>query len=236
MIVVLAIIAALTHLAVRELTKFGEARLTAAADRQLEEIREAALSFYADMGRLVNATNGTLSELWIKPKDAVENKVIVTNAIRIVGGWKGPYLKLPAGKTTLRDPWGNEFKTDNTEFVRLSVSNEWATAIAHYGPDSLAADRRAVSLLPRGGALGRTVYVTLAGSETLTATSGAAYQSRAKGVEKLTVNGFGFNRQLEIKDVTVPGKLVITWTEGAVQRLCEVAFKENESVKTVDLK
>ena len=93
LVVVLAVIAVLTHLAVRELSHLRDAKLSKAADNQLEEIRasvysripgEEATGFLADMGRLprpaddvrtdrssrTTVTNSTLSELWLMPSDA----------------------------------------------------------------------------------------------------------------------------------------------------------------------
>lgn len=85
LVVVLAVLALVTHLAVRELSHLRDSRLGQAADRQLEEIRDAVWceragaepsGFLADMGRLPRAvatTNGTdalsasLRELWACP-------------------------------------------------------------------------------------------------------------------------------------------------------------------------
>ena len=92
MTIVLAIIAIVTHLAVRETGRMLEERRLAAADRLLEEVRaavysqlpgEAPTGFLADMGRLPRlaplrddgngaaaAENSTLSELWRIPSGA----------------------------------------------------------------------------------------------------------------------------------------------------------------------
>lgn len=87
MVVVMLILALLTHLAVRETGRLQAARLQRQADRQLEEVRDAvwlrnaageATGFLADLGRLPRAlvaTNEaglvvrTLSELWRRPAD-----------------------------------------------------------------------------------------------------------------------------------------------------------------------
>lgn len=85
MVVVLVVIAALTHLAVRELSQVRAAQLRKMADKQLETLRDCVWhvspngdpeGFLADMGRLprlvsqtngTGATVGTLSELWRCP-------------------------------------------------------------------------------------------------------------------------------------------------------------------------
>ena len=158
--VVLAVLALVTHLAVRELSRFGAERLESAAERQMAEIRAAASAFYRDMGRLVCATNGTLSELWRLPSDAERYAIRAidfhgTN-ILVAAGWRGPYLRLAPGRNALRDPWGNALEYHaGDEWRRLTVSNDCAVAIAHYGNESLERDRRETSLLPEGGLAAR---------------------------------------------------------------------------------
>ena len=73
LVTVLAVIAIVTHLAVRELSHVRDAKLVQAADKQLETIRssvydratcEEATGFLADMGRLPRlADESTLVEL-----------------------------------------------------------------------------------------------------------------------------------------------------------------------------
>ena len=210
LMVVLLIIAAVTHLATRELTKFGEAKMTAAADRQLEEIRAAALKFGVDTGRpLKLAENGTLEELWKKPDD-VEEYQIKSNGVKIAGGWRGPYLKLPIGKSALYDPWGNEFKYEaGAEFERVSVTNESdivneVTLVAHFGPDSLLDARREISLLPSGG-WEHKLLVNLSADSEANISELKAYQWQAGEIKELEVTGAG---QYIVKAVNIPGEIV----------------------------
>jgi len=89
MVVVLGLLALLTHLAIRELSHLQDGRKTQAADAQLENLQRAvyagaphaeATGFLADMGRLPQAvdavhargsiTNATLAELWAPPSAA----------------------------------------------------------------------------------------------------------------------------------------------------------------------
>lgn len=86
MVVVLAIIALVTHLAVRSLSTLDDRRREAAAEKMLDSVRRAvydeeteggARGFLVDMGRLpqlaplypdmAQPTNSTLSELWRRP-------------------------------------------------------------------------------------------------------------------------------------------------------------------------
>lgn len=88
LVVVLVVMAVLTHLAVREISQVRAAQLRKVADKQLETLRECVWhvsqfgdpeGFLSDMGRLprlVSQTNsqgtsvGTLSELWRRPASA----------------------------------------------------------------------------------------------------------------------------------------------------------------------
>ena len=126
LLVVLAILALLTTAAVTSSDVFmGQGRYDATS-RTLSDIQEAVLGpanafqpggniitsgFVADMGRLPNCTSTDttvgLSELWIQPaggsftiSPASDSEVLVPC------GWRGPYLRLPVGESSLRDGWG----------------------------------------------------------------------------------------------------------------------------------
>ena len=212
LVVVLAVIAVLTHLAVRELSHLRDAKLSKAADNQLEEIRasvysripgEEATGFLADMGRLprpaddvrtdrssrTTVTNSTLSELWLMPSDAkpyavrqatAENLVpglasLANDAVYVPTGWRGPYLRLPFGKTRLLDPWGNPVEAeDEAGLPRLTVTNGFITAVAHYGSRAQASGVRSIQLAPDGGAASRLIVSTTSASDISVAWYGPA--------------------------------------------------------------
>lgn len=79
---------------------------------------EAAIAFVADMGRPPVARGAVpearLSELWIRPV-SVTAFAIQSPAgdleVRLPGGWRGPYVRVPLGlgETALRDGWGREY-------------------------------------------------------------------------------------------------------------------------------
>ena len=158
LVVVLAVISVLTHLAVRELSHMRDSKLAKAADRQLETLGESvfclkpgeeATGFLADMGRLPRLADGaTLGELWQKPASArlyavlaakAENMVhgaepIADETVYVPTGWRGPYLRLPFGTSRLLDPWGNPIELkDDAGLARLWTSNGFVIAAAHYG-------------------------------------------------------------------------------------------------------
>ena len=191
LVVVLAVIAAMTHLAVRELSRVRDGKLGIAADRQLETIRDCVYShdggmqgFLADMGRLprsTSATNATLRELWTMPEGArpyavlpatEENLVpglqaLANAAIYVPTGWRGPYLRLPFGKSRLLDPWGNPVETpDSAELSRLEISNGWITAVSHFGPTAQKGGERKLSLVPDGGATSRMIVTSTSSDDT----------------------------------------------------------------------
>ena len=166
LVVVLLVIALTTHLAVREVSRVHDEKLVPAADRQLDDIREAALAFLSDTGRPVCATNGTLSELWERPANLPEYRVmrasqsnlvkgvsseIADDSVYVPSGWRGPYLRMKTGALRLRDPWGNAIETeDDAKLERVSLTNGlFAATVSHYGPRGRASERKSVSLLPR---------------------------------------------------------------------------------------
>lgn len=216
LVVVLAVLGVVTHLAVRELAHLRDGRLFQAAGRQLGEIREAVYAarpgeepsgFLVDLGRLprgVVETNGTdatsvsLRELWERPAGVrpyalrpatAENLVGPTNEladaeVHVGCGWRGPYVRLPAGGVRLVDAWGNRMENaDDAGYDRLlgaagsAGAGESVRGVRHLGADGrLDADvppadasRRdgVETFLPEGGETNR-----LAISATLVDASG----------------------------------------------------------------
>ncbi|MCR5415047.1 MAG: type II secretion system protein GspG [Kiritimatiellae bacterium] len=178
--VVLLVLAVLAHLAVRELGRTRDRKLVSAADRQLEEVRSAVWElrpgedpsgFLADMGRLPGISpDGTLEELWARPAGVPEyalREATGTNlcagvsgepGVFVPTGWRGPYLRLPAGRDGLFDPWGNPMTVlDDAGLSRLNVENGFVTAVSHYGPTGRESGKKTVSLIPDGGGSSRLV-------------------------------------------------------------------------------
>jgi len=183
MSVVLLVIAIVTHLSMRQLGTLRDQKLVTAANRQLEEIRASVFDagetgeptgFLADMGRLVVAANGTLSELWQMPGGTRPFAVrpaskanlaegapqeLAKDSVYVATGWRGPYLRLPIGKRRLMDPWGNPMENpDAAGYDRLSLSEgETAVGVTHFGPTALSNDvcRQTLSLVPSGGVQSR---------------------------------------------------------------------------------
>ena len=199
LVVVLAVIAVLTHLAVRELSHLRDARLTKAADAQLETIRasvysrtpgEEATGFLADMGRLPRLVDDmTLGELWAMPTNALpyavrpataENLVpglssLAKASVYVPTGWRGPYLRLPIGKSRLFDPWGNPVEREDVAGLpRLTISNDFIVAVSHYGPRAQEGGMRTLSIQPDGGAASRLIVSTTSASDISVAWYGPA--------------------------------------------------------------
>lgn len=178
LVVVLAVIAALTHLALRETWRFRDRELAKAADRQLEELRRCVYDrgaggpegFLADMGRLPCLAEGTLAELWTMPDGAQPYAVrcavgpnLCPNVppaanVFVPTGWRGPYLRLPVGRDRLLDPWGNPVEAEDAAGLsRVWTSNGFAVAVSHYGPSAQVGGERREPLVPGGGASSRLV-------------------------------------------------------------------------------
>lgn len=118
LVVVLAVLAVVTGLAVRSLQAIDDGHRDEGSVRLLTSIEGAVLGdhqaagFVSDLGRLpvaVGEADFSLAELWRQGglpsydlrRDPVDPEVAVPC------GWRGPYLSLPVGGDTLRDPWGN---------------------------------------------------------------------------------------------------------------------------------
>lgn len=175
MTVVMAVIALAAHLAVRELGRYRDSERIKAADRQLEDIRSAALAFFEDVGRLPRPnveTNAdgevcwTLSELWRKPASLKERRHIETEGVHLAAGWDGPYLRLPFGGDRLLDPWGNPMELfDSAGLRRLWLDKDRSvTNVCHYGSLAQETERRSISLLPDGGRTATLIISVNAGS------------------------------------------------------------------------
>ena len=86
---------------------------------------------------------------------------LVNAAVYVPTGWRGPYLRLPFGRTRLLDPWGNPVeKEDEAGLSRLAVSNGFATAVSHFGPRAQPSGERRLSLVPDGGESSRLVVTS----------------------------------------------------------------------------
>jgi len=118
LVVVLAVLAVMTGLAVRSLQELDDGHRFEASMRLLQSIEGAVLGddrapgFVSDLGRLPVAVGEgelTLAELWqpggLPPYDLRRDPV--DPEVAVPCGWRGPYLSLPIGADTLRDAWGN---------------------------------------------------------------------------------------------------------------------------------
>lgn len=163
LVVVLAILAVVATLATREIGYVQDQGRFETSQRGLDEIKAAILGqpgsrssdgamdvngFVADMGRLpraafLSATNElTLSELWVNPNPAGSFDLRPATDdpdVRVPGGWRGPYIRLPLGTTTLRDGWGNAYVSpfppvtpdpNDAGYARLRDATDNALAVA----------------------------------------------------------------------------------------------------------
>lgn len=224
LVLVLLVMALTAHLAVREVSRIRDAKLVTAADRQLEEIREAALAFLSDTGRSVVVTNGTLSELWERPAGMPDYRVVPATAANLVAGadprlanagvsvptgWRGPYLRLPFGKTRLLDSWGNPIETEDAAgFSRIGITNGvYGASVSHYGPKGQADAVRTVPLVPeRGGECSLTVWAT---GPNLSGDVRLAWYGPASGMITGDVATVSANAQHRFEGL-VPGERIVT--------------------------
>jgi prepilin-type N-terminal cleavage/methylation domain-containing protein len=161
LVIVLAILAVVTALATREIgyvqdqqrfevSQHGLGNIQAAIlgtpDDRMPEGTPSSAGFLTDMGRLprtVGSADLTLAELWANPgmsfdvRPAVgSNGVSATQEdpqVLVSGGWRGPYVRLFLGADTLKDGWGNPYKSpsdaspadpDGTGYARLRDADD----------------------------------------------------------------------------------------------------------------
>ena len=129
LLVVLAILALMTTVAVTSSDVFMSQGRYEATTRTLTDIQEAvlgppnarqadgtliSLGFVADVGRSPDSTSSdptlALSELWAQPSGVAPFSLIQSandTDVVVPCGWRGPYLRLGVGQTSIRDGWGN---------------------------------------------------------------------------------------------------------------------------------
>jgi prepilin-type N-terminal cleavage/methylation domain-containing protein len=131
MAIVVAILAVLATVAVRTLTGADDQARYNSTQTELNDLNAAILGvpgerdadqtplisgFIADIGRLPNAvgTDPTtqLQELWTNPNNLLPMAIRAAPSdatVTLATGWRGGYLTLGAGQSSLRDGWGNSY-------------------------------------------------------------------------------------------------------------------------------
>ena len=258
MVVVIALIALMTHLAVRELDRLVDHKKDAAADAQLESIKAAVYhetagaepgGFLADMGRLPRlaepdgrasgvVTNGTLAELWLLPEGADEYRlkeavgsnlcagVSAKAGVWVPTGWRGPYVKLPIGKSRLCDAWGNAFESDDySGLERLSSTGGVITAVSHYGATARRENRREVSLIPDRGAES-SLFVSIESAGSGAGTVEVAWYGPSSGLVTGAVESAAYPGQVRFTGLT-PGRRVVFDSVTGASRFVDLKPGEN---------
>ena len=124
--IVLAILGVITMLATREIGSLQDQQRFDGSQRGLEAIREAIwgspddrapdgtglrAGFAGDMGRLPES----VEELWTNrvSLDGFDVRAAADDGeVKVPGGWRGPYVRLPLGTNALRDGWGRAYTNE----------------------------------------------------------------------------------------------------------------------------
>jgi prepilin-type N-terminal cleavage/methylation domain-containing protein len=148
-----------------------EAAVLGSPDDRAADGTPTRLGFIADLARLPRAVEEnvrvdgawvnalTLGELVQRPASAPGFAVRVANAatclppeaadrgVRVAGGWRGPYLRLPLGAATVLDGWGNPFITPlggsgaTARLLGLTgnpvIENDFIGAVRHLGANGV---------------------------------------------------------------------------------------------------
>ena len=150
MVIALAILAAATTIAIRATSGLQDQARYQATARSLNNIQDAIIGppsargpngsaivsgFVADIGRLpqfatssadplfLSGTADPLSELTLNPNGIPAFAYYSSNidpTVSIGVGWQGPYLRLGAGPTFVRDGWGNSFRCYDSTGMQIS--------------------------------------------------------------------------------------------------------------------
>lgn len=249
LVVVLAVIAVLTHLATRELYHLRESKAQEKLVELMDGIASAIYSnsaepsgFIADMGRLPSAVDGTLSELWVAPTNGrfyairratydnlVEGaKSLENHNVYVPTGWRGPYLKLPGRVSRLYDPWGNKLELiDEAGLERLVVTNGEIVAAISYGADNKKSEAEVFSLLPSQGSSSSLVIQPISQSgESIGQLISYYWYGPADGLITGALQKATYPMAVEFKGLT-PGKRVIYDSCSSVPRVIDVKPGDN---------
>jgi prepilin-type N-terminal cleavage/methylation domain-containing protein len=134
LLIVLTILAVLTTMAV-QLTEgvIDQGRFDASRNG-LEEIRDAVIGpadaeagpgsggFVADMGRPPATLGELITGTYSYALQALDTDGDSILDGQLASGWRGPYLRLPAGRSALMDGWGNPFLLQNVAGTLTLVS------------------------------------------------------------------------------------------------------------------
>jgi prepilin-type N-terminal cleavage/methylation domain-containing protein len=161
LLVVLAILALLTTVAITSTDVLMSQGRYDATTRTLTNIQEAVLGaqnahqpdgtlvvtgFVADMGRLPACASTDpslgLAELWSPPSGVLGSfglQPTIDPAVCVPCGWRGPYLRLPVGASRLCDGWGNPFilSTSGSAPVITAVASTGTSGTSGIPPVSL---------------------------------------------------------------------------------------------------
>jgi prepilin-type N-terminal cleavage/methylation domain-containing protein len=166
LLIALAILAAVTTIAIRATSGLqSQARYQATA-RSLTDIQNAIIGpsnergpdgsavvsgFVADTGRLPNYLISANDPLGATNGDPL-NELLAQNSIPTFGfyqpntdksvlvgvGWKGPYMRLAAGPTYIRDGWGNSFHVYDASGNLLNTTGSPIAQISSWAADKVA--------------------------------------------------------------------------------------------------
>ena len=198
LVVVIAIMAVLSTVALRSMTGVASQSRFEATQRTLEQIHEAILGsvndrqtdgtpicsgFIADAGR----SPRSLDELIHRPDDLPAFDVGRSPAdseVVVAGGWRGPYVRLPVGATNLCDGWA-------TPFVVTNTASGFVQAVVSFGANGSPGGDDVYDLDLSTFIEPVDYQASLAGQVTLDATSAT---NAASGSLVLSVYGAGTNR------------------------------------------
>ncbi|MGA3068374.1 MAG: type II secretion system protein [Tepidisphaeraceae bacterium] len=166
LVIALAILAAVTTIALRAAGNLQDQARYQSTVRSLNEIQAAIVGpvnqrnadgsalvtgFVADTGRLPLSNPGSdpgdpqgaqdpLNELISNPNGIPPYQPYTSNIdgnVKVWAGWQGPYLHLSAGPTYVRDGWGNSFHAYDVNGALIATVGTPIAQLASWGADHL---------------------------------------------------------------------------------------------------
>ena len=164
LMVSLAILATVTAIALRSTNGLQSQARYQGTTQSLNDIRSAIIGpanlrgpdgsaqvtgFVADTGRLPNflidgsdplgANGDPLNEL-LRQNNSIPNFGFVSSntdpSVYIAVGWQGPYLRLGAGPSYIRDGWGNSFHCYDTSASGIPITTGPIAQVSSWGSDN----------------------------------------------------------------------------------------------------
>ena len=176
-----------------------------------------------------NAISGSFRFLlvYLGANDARILDALADSSVYVPTGWRGPYLRLPFGKSRLFDPWGNPMeREDDAGLTRLWTTNGFICTVAHYGPRAQANGIQKIELAPDGGATSRLVISAQSADSTFAGEITYTWYGPASGLITGAVQKVLYPTSAVFDGLT-PGRRILKDSRSGLARTIDVKPGDN---------